>query len=422
MRLVEDAVARGDALGGGIVIIDGDSIAIDTTGKATSEGPVLDVGIPVEIQVGGTLLAAAALRLEEAGKIDLDRPFSDYVGDVGFEGDASGITIRQLLTGRAGLAPSAVLPCDELSKSLPAIKPAILYPPGRMQLDSLLSLLYAGRALEVVSGKDVRQLLTDEIFEPLGMDPPRDAIEALEQGGLISTLESCPSYRPFLLRAGLQDLARFIAALVAEDPGILGPHRDQLVGTEGPSCDPASQVGLGGMHTVPFVDGLYAGFWEDHVPTSQGDTLVELLVFPQLHRAVLAVVVGATDFDVATHAAYEIGMEWGKHFAPLGGALPSERWSEYEGTFVAPLEWDGKGTLEYRVSASGPTGLQLEAHGGTYPIDPGNPDPSSQTPDLFVHRSASELEILRFWRDEKDSVFAISGCFGDFGPPAFRSN
>jgi len=120
--------------------------------------------------------AAAVLILAQQGKLSLDDPAGKYLPDLG---EASSVTLRQLLTHTAGLRdfwPQDFVP-PEMSR--PTTTEAIIkewakrptdFPPGTDWQYSNTGFVAAGAIVEKVSGQNLTAFLSNQIFAPLKMD------------------------------------------------------------------------------------------------------------------------------------------------------------------------------------------------------------------------------------------------------------
>jgi len=103
-----------------------------------------------------TITAAAALKLVEAGRLDLDTPLAEYLPYPKLAGDEryQKITARLVLTHTTGL---------------PNWGTRLIREPGELYGYSGEGFLYLGRTIEKITGKDLNEFAREVIFEPLGM-------------------------------------------------------------------------------------------------------------------------------------------------------------------------------------------------------------------------------------------------------------
>ena len=124
-----------------------------------------------------SITATAALVLAERGRLDLDAPVVDYLGEGTlriYTGTPDGVTLRRLLRHTAGIPHGWVIrpltDADETSTSGPeALRYAIVaHPPGEF-LYSNFGYGVAEAVIEAVSGESYGQFLKKTVFDPLGM-------------------------------------------------------------------------------------------------------------------------------------------------------------------------------------------------------------------------------------------------------------
>ncbi len=122
--------------------------------------------------VSKPLTAIAALKLVEAGKLDLDKPITTYVPE--WPKDKAPLTLRQLLTHtsgvrhyKAGVDPTgATFETYSSAESIGLFaKDDLLYPPGSNQTYSTHAFTIIARAIETASGKDFTGYLRSQIFK-----------------------------------------------------------------------------------------------------------------------------------------------------------------------------------------------------------------------------------------------------------------
>lgn len=121
--------------------------------------------------------AAAILQLQEAGKLQIDRPLADYLPDAPH---AREVTLRQLLAHTSGLHDYLDLPDDQADRLVTQptayadlvarVAPLPLdFKPGSRWSYSNTGYLLLGKVIEVVSGEPYRDYLQRHILGPLHM-------------------------------------------------------------------------------------------------------------------------------------------------------------------------------------------------------------------------------------------------------------
>jgi CubicO group peptidase (beta-lactamase class C family) len=117
--------------------------------------------------------------LVEQGKVKLDEPVANYLGDFARTGDRladeqkSAVTVRQLLVHTSGLIADNPLAdyqqgIEEARRRLLALK--LRTPPGENYVYSDVNFLTLGLLIEKASGKNVHEFSDQHIFQPLGMN------------------------------------------------------------------------------------------------------------------------------------------------------------------------------------------------------------------------------------------------------------
>jgi CubicO group peptidase (beta-lactamase class C family) len=115
--------------------------------------------------------AAAILKLVQTGKVSLDDTLSKYFGDL--PSDKKNITIHQLLTHTSGIQALPdkddydIVNTDLFFKRLFAQK--LKNKPGKSYRYSNAGYSVLGRIIELASGQQYEQFLSDNLFAPLGM-------------------------------------------------------------------------------------------------------------------------------------------------------------------------------------------------------------------------------------------------------------
>ncbi len=188
-----------------------------------------------------TYIAAAFLRLEAAGRIDLDRAVSTFLPSSPVP---TGITVRQLLAMTAGLPDFLANPAwrtaltDAPSRrwSLADVMTLVPTTPRTPGAFSYCNSCYivAGQILEQVTGTDYRTALHDLVLDPLGLettdttgtghDPSAGTIIVTDGAAPLLT-KTLPSYDALETTAGTAgcmvataaDVARFGRSLLDGD-------------------------------------------------------------------------------------------------------------------------------------------------------------------------------------------------------------
>jgi CubicO group peptidase (beta-lactamase class C family) len=124
----------------------------------------------------------AAMKLVEAGKMDLDRPLVNYLPQFKIKsrfGKTDGITPRTILTHHSGLPSDWIdgmwakqpKPFTQLVHEIK--DEYVAYPPNTMMSYSNLGMTLLGHAVQNVSGMAYAQYLDQSLIEPMGMKDSR---------------------------------------------------------------------------------------------------------------------------------------------------------------------------------------------------------------------------------------------------------
>ena len=176
-KVLDDLVARGapDAIAS---IITADGLWSGAAGVDGPKGRAADPGDVFRLVSGSkTVLAALILRLAQDGRMDLDAPLSDYLGDLPV--DANGATVRQALAMRSGIGETSAqflteagVDCGRVWKReelLPSI-PAPHASPGASLTYSNPTYKLLVLAAERVTGTSLEDAYQDEVFSPAGIE------------------------------------------------------------------------------------------------------------------------------------------------------------------------------------------------------------------------------------------------------------
>lgn len=148
-------------------------------GAYSLNGKKLDGNSPFLIgSITKVFTAVAVMQLYEQGKIDIDKPVSDYVPDFKINQrfvESEPITIRAVLTHHAGIPSDYYLhkfskKQHDLNEVLPYLNSQYTcYPVGKIWAYSNLGYTLLGILIERVSGLKYEDYINKNIFSPLGM-------------------------------------------------------------------------------------------------------------------------------------------------------------------------------------------------------------------------------------------------------------
>ena len=173
--VMERALASGAFPGGAVAVgRDGVLLRLRGYGRLTAGGARVTPDTPYDLasltKVVGT--TAAAMRLVEAGQLDLDAPVSDYLPRFRPSGGGR-ITVRQLLSHSAGQRPwypFYARGVDDRRAALDFIySDTLQYRPGSRSRYSDFDMIVLGEVLQEITGEPLGDLFDEAVFEPLGM-------------------------------------------------------------------------------------------------------------------------------------------------------------------------------------------------------------------------------------------------------------
>ena len=185
---VEAALHRFEAPGAAVMVIrNGHVLFVHPYGlRNLARGLPVRADTPFEIgSITKQFTAAAILQLQEAGKLQIDRPLADYLPGAPHARD---ITLRQLLTMTSGLHDylDGPQPKTEQLASRPIswhdligrVAPLPLdFPPGSKLSYSNTNYLLLGKVIEAVSGEPYRDYLQHHFFAQLHMNDTHTTAE-----------------------------------------------------------------------------------------------------------------------------------------------------------------------------------------------------------------------------------------------------
>lgn len=327
--LVPTELARTRIPGASIAVVhDGELLTARGYGHAHT-GADGEEPVPVDPQetlfrvgsVSKVFTATAAMRLVEAGEIDLDTDIDEYLDFDQPTNFDEPITMRHLLTHTPGFEESiegAILAeGDEmdLARRLSTDPPEQIYPPGEVPSYSNHGNALAGLIVEQVSGVPFDEYVRTQILEPLGMDSssfaqplPEDLRERL--AGSYETTEG-PA-QPFemvadapagALTASATDMARFMLAhMPGEDESpILEPATMEQMHSPGLDEDVLGPMAGGPRMTL----GLFEEDRNGHrILGHGGDTQhfhTEMQILPEERSGIFVTLNGSGDSEMASH-------------------------------------------------------------------------------------------------------------------------
>ena len=220
------------------------------TGDAATPATRFGIG-----SISKTLTLAAALRLADAGRLDLDRPIESYLP--GFPHRGHGITVRRIGVHQSGIGDGFADRHYYTTSHFPTLDSAyrpiaaepLDFEPGTATAYATGLFTIVGRVLEQVAGEPYGELMRRMVFEPVGMaatvtnDPRHPAAGRAAfylrtgNGGFQRAPPVDPSFK--LPGAGwlstAEDLAKFGAALLR--PGYLSERSRREIFTPVPLAD-----------------------------------------------------------------------------------------------------------------------------------------------------------------------------------------
>ncbi len=134
-----------------------------------------------------TMTATALMTLVQAGKVDLDKPANDYLGDDTITvhiGDPAQVTVRRLADHSAGVAAGDQFFYGQDVAKTPSIQEVIrrygivVAPPGERYRYSNIGYGILGHLVEKVAGKPYADYMREDVFLPLGMRHSAENIPA----------------------------------------------------------------------------------------------------------------------------------------------------------------------------------------------------------------------------------------------------
>lgn len=247
-------------------LIPGLSIAVIKDGKITWHGefgvknkdtnaPVTEETVFEAASLSKPVTAYCALRFAEAGKLDLDKPVIDYVGEkwmseVFLKKSITDNRLREITT-RMILAHTSGFPNWRRGEL------KLMYDPGKGWSYSGEAYQLLGFVLEKIEGSTLDKIMDDYVIKPLGMDKSsfawRPAYDSTAVSGHDPLNTRTRLGKPFAVHAAgslmttAVDYAKFIAAIMNNTGLKAGTVKDMLTThSSGPDVkDPRITWGLG---------------------------------------------------------------------------------------------------------------------------------------------------------------------------------
>ncbi len=164
--VIRSAMVRHNVPGVAVAVIEGERVQLTSAGlrRAGEVAPVDDDTLFEAASLSKPVFALLVLRLVGRGVIDLDLPVYQYLAPGGrFEGDFFSDDRYRRITPRMVLSHSAGLPNGGPTPG------QIHFTPGEDFAYSGTGFRFLAAALESVTGRDLNDLLNEEVLEPLGM-------------------------------------------------------------------------------------------------------------------------------------------------------------------------------------------------------------------------------------------------------------
>ncbi len=289
------------------VIADGEIRLLQGHGladRATKARFTVDTPVPAG-DVSRLATALIAMRLVEAGRLDLDTAVTTLAPELRFTGattEPDSLRVRDLMSGHSGLTanrlygmyrkPGDAIPPDPLAAPL-----LLVHEPGMLGLDSNLAWAVLGRVLENVSGRDLDTLAAEELAGPLEL-----STASFQRPPNLSSAHRKAKPEPALIArdrpalgfvASTADLARLLQALIAAEGGAGWGYLDAASRSElwrpqnaGVALDVGNEAGLAfelatsvrpGVGRVAILSSTYPSF------------RAEIRLLPEHRLAILAV-------------------------------------------------------------------------------------------------------------------------------------
>ena len=175
------------------VLSAGYGVADLTTRAPVSDATLFEIG-----SLGKPFTVVALLQLYEAGAIDLHTPISHYLPWFEVQSDHSPITVHHLLNHTGGLPRGTDISPHGLYESWELRYRKAGAPPGAFFWYSNIGYKTLGFIVEQITGRNLPDVIRENILEPLGMTETRPAITFATRGqtatGYTSIYDDRPDY------------------------------------------------------------------------------------------------------------------------------------------------------------------------------------------------------------------------------------
>jgi len=332
-----DWMRQGEVPGVSIAVLrHGKTAWIGSYGVAnkTTQQPVTERTVFNAASLSKTVFAYTVLRLVDQGKIDLDAPLTRYVRDrPSHDPRLDKITARIVLTHRTGFPNWRSDAKDELK---------IYFDPGSRFSYSGEGMVYLQHAVEAVTGKPLNQVVTEQVFQPLGMtessytarpDLAADFATGYSlDGHSVALFQNTEAKAAASLNTNAHDYALFLEAILSGrglKPATLRAMETPQIAVD-PTCTNCLDAAPKTLATDLFwglgwgieknASGTYLWHWGDN-------GIFKAYVVADIHRrsAVVFFDNSSTGLSIAQAVTETV----------LGGDHPSFRWLHYD-TYDSP--------------------------------------------------------------------------------------
>jgi len=281
------------------------------------------------------VFAYAVLKLVDAGKIDLDRPLTEYLPgnyDVGPDPRLSRITARHVLSHTTGF--------PNWRGGDPILK--IFFAPGEKFSYSGEGFVYLSKVIEHITGEKLNDFMKRMVFDPLGMASSSYVWQSSYDSQKTSRHNALgvpsPQLKPESANAAAslhttaQDYARFIAAIL-NGAGLKKETQKEMLTpqvkvdeggfntTSRPANTPSPNISWGlGVGLQNTADGVSFWHWGDN-----GDAKAYFVAFEKQKLGVVVFANGANGLSFISELIDEA----------VGGSQPAIAWIKYD-SYTSP--------------------------------------------------------------------------------------